>query len=78
MECRRHCHIVVKFTNIPVDTEGKVQFIDDYISAKTPAPIDENTTVNEKRYCSYVQKRMIHNCAVAVNGCKKIVQYFRM
>ena len=68
-----HCHIVVKFSDMPEDedTTGKINFINEFIFAKAPPAPNASSCLDDKRYYTYVHQHMIHHCAVAVNGCKK-------
>ena len=54
------------------DIDGQISFINQYICAQLPI-IDNDSTNDDKRYEMYIRKHMMHNCAVAINGCKKSV-----
>ena len=68
-----HAHIVVKLSDMPdhEDVEAKTVFINEFITAKSPPTPNAFSTSDDKRYHTYVHRHMVHNCAVAVNGCKK-------
>ena len=68
-----HAHIVVKFSNMPYhdDIEGKIDFIDEFISAKVPPDLNNFSTPDERRYNRYFHIHMVHHCAICANDCKK-------
>jgi hypothetical protein len=64
-------HIVIKLSDMPNDIEGKIRFIDEYITAKAPPVPTDSTHPDYRRYYCYCNSHVIHGCSTAVNGCKK-------
>ena len=65
-----HVHIVIKLSDMPNDIEGKIRFINEYITAKAPPVPTDSTHPDDRRYYCYCNSHVKHGCSTAVNGCK--------
>lgn len=71
-----HFHMVLKLKDIDLDitnVESTSAFINEYVKAELPKREDFKHLSERtfKKYYQLVSCHMVHNCAVAINGCKK-------
>ena len=73
-----HAHIVFRLDTHPPPTASDselAKYCDELVTAEMPEPLTPNDNSTEcmiqNKYIDLVKSKMIHHCAVAVNGCKK-------